>query len=72
MSSPSPPSAAATPGPRRTVSPGGGSRNYFAISTRTNEVFYFGEDKEYKLYAPGVGLIKDGSLELVSHASIVR
>lgn len=54
------------------MSPGGGSRNYFAISTRTNEVFYFGEDKEYKLYAPGVGLIKDGSLELVSHASIVR
>jgi hypothetical protein len=28
--------------------------------------------KEYKLYAPGVGLIKDGSLELVSHESTVR
>ena len=28
--------------------------------------------KEYKLYAPGVRLIKDGSLQLVSHASVVR
>ena len=24
-------------------------------------------DKAYKVYAPGVGLIKDGSFELVSH-----
>ena len=28
--------------------------------------------REYKLYAPGVGLIKDGDFELVSHAFIKR
>jgi hypothetical protein len=28
------------------------------------------DDKEYKLYAPGVGLIKDAGLELVSHGTI--
>jgi hypothetical protein len=28
--------------------------------------------KEFKLYAPGVGLIKDGSLELVSHVSLIQ
>ena len=28
--------------------------------------------KEYKVYAPGVGLIKAGSLELVSHGSLVQ
>jgi hypothetical protein len=28
--------------------------------------------REYKIYAPGVGLIKDGSLELVSQAAVLR
>jgi hypothetical protein len=27
--------------------------------------------REYKLYAPGVGLVKDGDMELVSH-QVVR
>lgn len=28
--------------------------------------------KEYKVYAPGIGLVKDGSLALVSHGSASR
>jgi len=28
--------------------------------------------REYKLYAPGIGLVKDGDFELVSHQFINR
>jgi len=60
------------------------SRNYFAISRRTNNVYYFGEDvDEYKngkvtghggSWLAGVegakyGLIKDGGLELVEYGA---
>jgi hypothetical protein len=57
------------------------SRNYFANSRRTNNVFYFGEDVDmYKGgkigshesawlagFAPEIGMVQDGSLKLVKY-----
>ena len=54
------------------------SRNFLAIDQETGDVFYFGEEEsskiepaiERKTYAPGIGLVQDQSLKLVSYGYV--